>query len=85
VAVTHGDVIKAIVADALALHLDEFQRIVVDTGSATIISYTPGRPFLIRLNDSGAGIASLLTAPKKPPARKRGRQAGESDAVVGGR
>ena len=31
VAVSHGDVIKAIVADALGQHLDTFQRIVVDT------------------------------------------------------
>ena len=84
VAVTHGDVIKAIVADALALHLDEFQRIVVDTGSVTVISYTPGRPFLVRLNDTGTELASLLSAPDRPAARKR-RKAAESDAVVGGR
>ena len=31
-ACTHGDVIKAIVADALGTHLDSFQRITADTG-----------------------------------------------------
>ena len=29
-ACSHGDVIKAVVADALGLHLDLFQRIVID-------------------------------------------------------
>ena len=44
-ACSHGDVIKAIVADALGMHLDLFQRIVVDPASVTVIRYTPGRPF----------------------------------------
>ena len=42
----HGDVIKAIVADALGLHLDQFQRIVVDPCSVTVIRYTELRPFV---------------------------------------
>jgi probable phosphomutase (TIGR03848 family) len=79
VAVSHGDVIKAIVADALGMHLDSFQRIVVDTASATVISYTPGRPFLVRLNDSAGDLAALLPPPKKT------KKAPSSDAVVGGR
>ncbi|GAA0584628.1 MSMEG_4193 family putative phosphomutase [Kribbella sandramycini] len=79
VAVSHGDVIKAIVADALGQHLDTFQRIVVDTASTTIITYTQTRPFLVRLNDTGSELASLI--PK--PAAKGKKQS--SDAVVGGR
>ncbi|TDD29302.1 MSMEG_4193 family putative phosphomutase [Kribbella turkmenica] len=81
VAVSHGDVIKAIVADALAQHLDTFQRIVVDTASTTIITYTKTRPFLVRLNDSGSELASLVP---KPATGKRTRKQ-SSDAVVGGR
>ena len=80
-ACSHGDVIKAIIADALGLHLDLFQRLVVDPASVTVIRYTPGRPFVVRLNDSGAALASLIPPPK--PRRRRGRAA-ESDAVVGG-
>ncbi|HLU45207.1 MAG TPA: MSMEG_4193 family putative phosphomutase [Natronosporangium sp.] len=53
VACSHGDVIKAVVADALGLHLDLFQRIVVDPASVTAIRYTPVRPFLLRLSDTG--------------------------------
>jgi probable phosphomutase (TIGR03848 family) len=78
-ACSHGDVIKAIVADALGLHLDLFQRIVVDPASVTAIRYTPGRPFLVRLNDTGA-LASLV--PARRPRRRRRRA--EEDAVVGG-
>jgi probable phosphomutase (TIGR03848 family) len=35
-ACSHGDVIKAILADALGLHLDQFQRIVVDPASLSV-------------------------------------------------
>jgi probable phosphomutase (TIGR03848 family) len=82
IAVSHGDVIKAIVADALGQHLDTFQRIVVDTASTTIITYTPTRPFLVRLNDSGSELASLIP---KPQPKSKGRKKQSSDAVVGGR
>ncbi|GAA1646544.1 histidine phosphatase family protein [Kribbella alba] len=84
VAVSHGDVIKAIVADALGQHLDTFQRIVVDTASTTIITYTLTRPFLVRLNDSGSELASLVPKPAK---KTRGKKSAvpSSDAVVGGR
>lgn len=83
---SHGDVIKAIVADALGLHLDLFQRIQVDPCSLTVIRYTDMRPFVVRLNDTGGGIDDLVP-PKAPPregwrrwmSRKR-----ESDAAVGG-
>ncbi|WP_460653472.1 histidine phosphatase family protein [Kribbella endophytica] len=89
VAVSHGDVIKAIVADALGQHLDTFQRIVVDTASTTIISYTPTRPFLVRLNDSGSELASLVPPPPKAKkgTQKRAQKSAvpSSDAVVGGR
>jgi broad specificity phosphatase PhoE len=81
-ACSHGDVIKAIVADALGLHLDQFQRIVADPGSFTVIRYTPVRPFVLRLNDSGTELASLV--PPKRTRRRRASDPAESDAAVGG-
>jgi probable phosphomutase (TIGR03848 family) len=79
VACSHGDVIKAVVSDALGLHLDLFQRIVVEPGSVTAIQYTPLRPFLIRLNDIAADAAAY-----RPPRRtRRRRRTPSSDAVVG--
>ncbi|TAK69645.1 MAG: MSMEG_4193 family putative phosphomutase [Actinomycetota bacterium] len=79
VAVSHGDVIKAIVADALGMHLDAFQRITVDNGSVTAIQYTDLRPFVLHLNDTGSDLAGLL----RPPTRSRRRRRA-SDAAVGG-
>lgn len=59
VAVSHGDVIKAIVADALGLHLDHFQRIHVDPCSVTIIKYHELRPLVVRLNDTAGGFEGI--------------------------
>ena len=77
---SHGDVIKAIVADSLGLHLDQCQRIVADPCSLTVIRYTPLRPFLLRLNDTGGGVDDLLPRPKAEGSE--GRES--SDAVIGG-
>jgi probable phosphomutase (TIGR03848 family) len=77
-ACSHGDVIKAIAADALGMHLDMFQRITVDPCSVTVIRYETLRPFVLRLNDNGGKIESLIP-PKKGRRRKR-----SSDAAVGG-
>lgn len=70
---SHGDIIKSLVADALGLHLDLFQRISVEPCSITAIRYTRLRPFLVRLGDTG-DFASL--APREEPAA--------GDAAVGG-
>ena len=78
-ACSHGDVIKAILADALGLHLDQFQRIVVDPASISVITYTDTRPFVVRVNDTGGDVSALV-----PPPRRRGRKKASSDAVVGG-
>lgn len=78
-ACSHGDVIKAIVADAMGLHLDQFQRIMIDPCSVTVIRYTELRPFVVRVNDTGGGVTDLL------PGRKKGRRRkASSDAPVGG-
>ena len=45
VAVSHGDIIKSVLADALGMHLDLFQRIHVDPASVSIVRYT-GDPAL---------------------------------------
>jgi len=78
-ACSHGDVIKAILADALGLHLDQFQRIVVDPASISIVTYTETRPFVVRVNDSGGDVSGLIPPPKRGRRRKT-----SSDAVVGG-
>jgi probable phosphomutase (TIGR03848 family) len=85
VACSHGDVIKAVIADSLGLHLDLCQRIQVDPCSLTVIRYTPLRPFLIRMNDTGGGTADLARRPAAGRAKAGQRAAGaEGDAMVGG-
>ncbi|HEY7007675.1 MAG TPA: histidine phosphatase family protein [Jatrophihabitantaceae bacterium] len=78
VACSHGDVIKAILADALGLHLDQFQRIVVDPCSVSVVRYTDARPYVLRSNDVGADLAAFA------PPKKRARRRKSDDAVVGG-
>ncbi|MFF8644557.1 histidine phosphatase family protein [Streptomyces sp. NPDC015345] len=70
---SHGDIIKSLVAEALGLHLDLFQRISVEPCSVTVIRYTRLRPFLVRLGDTG-DFASLVPR-EEPPG---------DDATVGG-
>ncbi|MFB2556841.1 MSMEG_4193 family putative phosphomutase [Herbiconiux liangxiaofengii] len=72
VAVSHGDVIKSILADALGMHLDLFQRISVGPASVSIVRYGDGRPEVIATN-TDAGDLSWLA-----------RVAPATDAPVGG-
>lgn len=78
---SHGDIVKSVVADALGMHLDLFQRISVGPCSVTVIRYTPLRPFLIRLGETGE-LRSL--APPAGPAKEPEDGAAESIAAVGG-
>ncbi|KAB8195188.1 MSMEG_4193 family putative phosphomutase [Nonomuraea phyllanthi] len=76
---SHGDVIKSIVADALGLHLDQFQRITADPAAVTVIRYAPLRPFVRRLNDMGE-----LKLDEDSEEKDGGENITGSDAAVGG-
>jgi len=65
VIVSHGDVIKSIVASALGMHLDEFQRIVIDPASISILDFSTTKPRTLLLNDSRSVVTELLVAPKR--------------------
>lgn len=78
-ACTHGDVIKAVVADALGLHLDGFQRVSADPASMSVIHYARLRPFVLHVNHTGPRLTSALTAAPSPDGG-----APPGDAVVGG-
>jgi probable phosphomutase (TIGR03848 family) len=79
VACSHGDVIKSILADALGLHLDQFQRIVVDPCSVSVVRYTDTRPYVLRANDVGGDLAAYA-----PPAPKSRRRRPTGEATIGG-
>jgi len=78
---SHGDVIKSILTDSLGMHLDMCQRIQVDPCSLSVIRYTPLRPFVLRMNDTGGDVSSL----KRPDKKVSGASARHvADAQVGG-
>ncbi|MFC9244220.1 histidine phosphatase family protein [Streptomyces sp. NPDC057136] len=78
---SHGDIIKSLVADALGMHLDLFQRVHADPCSVTAIRYTRLRPFLLRLGDTG-DFASL--APREQAVGADAAGGNATDAAVGG-
>jgi 2,3-bisphosphoglycerate-dependent phosphoglycerate mutase len=75
-AVSHGDVIKAILADALGVHLDQFQRIVVDPASLSVVRYTATRPFVLGVNSSAGSLAHLVAGRAEKPEESIGGGAG---------
>ncbi|MEX2275806.1 MAG: MSMEG_4193 family putative phosphomutase [Actinomycetota bacterium] len=62
---SHADVIKLVVAEFAGIHMDLFQRIVVDPASVCAVEIGGGVPRLLRINDTGS-LASLA------PRRRRG-------------
>jgi len=87
---SHGDVIKAVIADSLGMHLDMSQRIQVDPCSLSMIRYTPLRPFVLRMNDTGeamGGPAGARPGDRATTAAEAAPEDGgkrDSDAVIGG-
>jgi probable phosphomutase (TIGR03848 family) len=79
-AVSHGDVIKSVIADALGMHLDLFQRIQVDPASISVIRYTEDRPYVLASNTHEGDLSWL--APKR--GKKHGRRRADHGAAVGG-
>lgn len=72
VAVSHGDIIKSILADALGMHLDLFQRISVGPASVSIVRYGAHRPNVIATNTDSGDLSWLRTS------------VAEDDAPLGG-
>ncbi|WP_210651977.1 histidine phosphatase family protein [Nocardioides sp. SYSU D00065] len=80
-AVSHGDVIKSVLADALGTHLDLFQRIHVDPASVSIVRYTESRPYVVGTNTHGGDLAWLTPLRRS---RRRSSRPTRADAEVGG-
>src|SRR6187200_1154812 len=68
VAVSHGDPIKAVVAEAVGAGLAGLQRVRIDPGSLTAIHITPNRMVLLASNTVQGDVASLVTRPAHAPA-----------------
>jgi probable phosphomutase (TIGR03848 family) len=61
VAVSHGDILKSVLADALGVPFDLFQRIVVDPASVSIVRYGVTRPTVLGLNTHAGDLSWLAT------------------------
>jgi len=83
-ACSHGDVIKALLADALGMHLDLFQRIVVEPCSVSVVRYTQARPFVLRMNDTGGDVRGLLQQPSGEGPEEDRPEPDRAEAAVGG-
>jgi len=71
-AVSHGDIIKSILADAFGMHLDLFQRINVGPASLSIVHYGAVRPSVYATNTDAGDLSWLSNGIKS------------GDAPVGG-
>ena len=67
--VSHGDVIKAIVASVLGTHLDHFQKIVIDPASLTVLDFNGVDYRVLTLNSTTAPISAFL---KEEVSKKKG-------------
>ncbi len=62
VAVTHGDIVKSVLADALGMHLDLFQRINAAPASVSIVRYGASRPDVVATNTDSGDLSWLRAA-----------------------
>lgn len=76
VAVSHGDPIKAVLAQATGGGVAGLQRFHVDPGSVSVVRYAADRAIVLATNVRAGGLESLIAATSGGP------RAG--DAVVGG-
>ncbi|MHA6749513.1 MSMEG_4193 family putative phosphomutase [Dermacoccus nishinomiyaensis] len=60
VVVSHGDVIKSMLSDALGQHLDDFQRIVLAPASMSVIRFVGDRPFVLAMNVTSGGLGEAV-------------------------
>ena len=66
--VSHGDVLKAIVASLLKMKLDDFQSLVIDPASLTVIDFDGGKSRLLAFNDSHSPLAPMTSMEKSTKA-----------------
>lgn len=66
--VSHGDVLKAIVASLLKIKLDNFQTLVIDPASVSVIDFDGSQSRLLAFNDSHSPIAPMTKMEKSTKA-----------------
>ena len=75
VAVTHGDLLKATLAEATGSGLARFQRYTADPASVSVVRYGSRHTFLLAANDLAPDLSRFQPPPEAPAS---------GDATVGG-
>ncbi|MBO1752069.1 MSMEG_4193 family putative phosphomutase [Actinotalea sp. BY-33] len=60
--VSHGDIIKSVLADALGMHLDLFQRVTVGPASISVVRYGTHRPDVVSTNTEFGDLGWLRSS-----------------------
>lgn len=70
---THADVIRLLLAHYAGIHLDLFQRLIVEPASVSAVWTGQGTPRILRINDTGT-LHDLVPKPsrRRPSPRVRG-------------
>jgi probable phosphomutase (TIGR03848 family) len=62
---SHGDIVRIVLAHFAGTPLDEFQRIVIDAASVSVVAVDHGRARLLLVNDTG-GLDRFGSSPTAP-------------------
>ena len=65
-AISHGDIIKSLIAHALGLELDKFQRIYVEPSSVSVLRITADDSSVVKVNETGEGWVKALNKTEGP-------------------
>lgn len=76
VAVSHGDIIKSVIADAYGMDFDHFQRVHVNPASVSVISYTEQMPHVHCVNTEAGDLSWLKPRPEDRNGDSSGVQVG---------
>jgi probable phosphoglycerate mutase len=62
---THGDIVRMLISHYHGAPLDEFQRVVIDTASVSVVSFERGAAHVLLMNDTG-GLDRFGRSPTPP-------------------
>jgi probable phosphoglycerate mutase len=79
-AVAHADLLKLVIAYYIGMHIDLFQRLVIDPASVTAISFSPMGPRMLAYNYTGS-LDYLKPKPEEPPAQETETNNTETQSV----
>lgn len=65
-AISHGDIIKAIIANSLGLELSKFQKIYVEPASVSVIRFKDNDSAVVKVNDTGNSWVEQLEKIAEP-------------------